>query len=298
MSKTPVLLVPLITPLGPDGSPDSQALLRLAHDVLAGGAAGVVLFGTLGEAQSFSVAERCSVLEALLRGGVDPARVTVGTGAAALPDVVALSRHALAAGCVRQLLLPPFFFKGVSDEGLHRFIAAAIEGAGDPRLRLTLYDIPGLVSVAIAPDVVARLVAGFGAVIAGIKDSVPDWAHVEASLRRFPSLDIFVGNEIFLPQACALGGAGAISGLGNIAPRQMAALVAGQDAPDPVLLAGMRAVYDRVGRYPVVPTVKALTARARNEPALAAVRPPLATVDPAAVPDAAAAADAFLAIGV
>lgn len=296
MTKTPVLHVPLITPLSPDGTPDAPALVRLAQDMLAQGAAGVVLFGTLGEAQSFSTGERRAGLEALLAGGIDPARIMVGTGAAALPDVVALSRHALAAGCVRQLLLPPFFFKGVSDEGLYRFVAGAIDGAGDARLRLMLYDIPGLVSVAIAQDVIRRLVTQYGPVIAGLKDSVPSWDHVEASLTAFPDLDIFVGNEIFLPRAIALGGAGAISGLGNIAPRQMAAVVAA-GAQETPLFHAMCHLYACIGRHPVVPAVKALTARARGDVGLAHVRPPLLPFDLATAPDVTAAADAFVAAG-
>jgi 4-hydroxy-tetrahydrodipicolinate synthase len=209
---------------------------------------------------------------------------------------VALSRHALAAGCVRQLLLPPFFFKGVSDEGLYRFIAGSIDGAGDARLRLMLYDIPGLVSVAIAQDVIRRLVTQYGPVIAGLKDSVPAWDHVEASLTAFPDLDIFVGNEIFLPRAIALGGAGAISGLGNIAPRQMAAVVAA-GAKETPLFHAMCHLYACIGRHPVVPAVKALTARARGHAGLAAVRPPLLPFDLATAPDVTAAADAFVAAG-
>lgn len=295
MTRTPVLHVPLITPLAPDGAIDLRSLSALAVDILASGPAGVVLFGTLGEAQSFSVSERMAGLEALLDAGIDPARIMVGTGAAALPDVVALSKHALAAGCVRQLLLPPFFFKGISDEGLHAFIAGAMDGAGDPRLRLTLYDIPGLVSVAIARDVIFRLVDAHGPVIAGIKDSVPAWEHVEESIRSFPKLDVFVGNEIFLPRALAIGGAGAISGLGNIAPRQMAAIVAAGADGEGASFDRMCALYDRIGRHPVVPAVKALTARARGNASLAAVRAPLTRFDLDAASDVTAAADAFLA---
>jgi 4-hydroxy-tetrahydrodipicolinate synthase len=297
MTKTPVLHVPLITSLAADGTPDHPSLVRLAQDMLSSGAAGVVLFGTLGEAQSFSVAERKAGLEGLLSGGIDPSRIMVGTAAAALPDVVDLSRHALASGCTRQLLLPPFFFKGISDDGLHAFIARSIEGSGDTRLRLMLYDIPGLVSVAIAQDVIRRLIDGFGPVLAGLKDSVPDWAHVEQSLKAFPQLDVFVGNEIFLPRAIALGGAGAISGLGNIAPRQMADVVAAGADGDTPLFAAMCHLYDRIGRNPVVPTVKALSARARGDAALAVVRPPLVTFDLTAAPDVTAAADAFVAAG-
>lgn len=294
MAKTPVLHVPLITPLAPDGSLDAGSLARLARQVLDDGAAGVVLFGTLGEAQSFSAAERKAGLDALLSGGVAPERIMVGIGAAALTDVTDLSHHAAAAGCLRQLLLPPFLFKGVSEEGLFRFIAAVIEGANDAGLRLTLYDIPGLVGVPISQPVIFRLIDRFGPVIAGLKDSVPDWAHVETSLKSFPDLDIFVGNEIFLPQALALGGAGAISGLGNLATAEMAALLRPGLAEDDPDFDAMCALYHRISRHPVVPAVKALTARARNDAALAHVRLPLVGFDLDTAPDILEAAEAFL----
>ncbi|SDX05271.1 dihydrodipicolinate synthase family protein [Roseicitreum antarcticum] len=296
MTKTPVLHVPLVTPLTPGGTLDLPSLARLAQDMLSEGAAGVVLFGTLGEAQSFSVAERKAGLDALLSAGIDPEQIMVGIGAAALPDTIELSRHALGSGCARQLLLPPFFFKGVSDEGLFRFIAATVEGADDPRLRLMLYDIPGLVSVAISQDVIARLTDRLGPVITGLKDSVPDWAHVESSIRTFPHLDVFVGNEIFLPRAIKLGGAGAISGLGNIAPRQMSALVASK-GDDAHLFSAVCTLYDCIARHPVVPTVKALTARSREDATMAAVRAPLDMVNLDQMPEVTAAADALLAIG-
>ena len=297
MNKTPVLHVPLITPLAQDGSIDLDALTGLATDMLGGGAAGVVLFGTLGEAQSFSVDERKAGLDALLAGGIEPGRIMTGIGAAALSDAVELSRHSLAGGCVRQLLLAPFFFKEISDDGLYDFIAAAIDQAGDERLRLTLYDIPGIVSVPIARDVISHLVDAFGPVISGLKDSVPSWEHVEESIRSFPQLDVFVGNEIYLPRALAIGGAGAISGLGNIAPRQMATVVAAGANGETELFGRMCALYDRIGQHPVVPAVKALAARTRGDAGMARVRPPLQSFHLAGAPEVTAAADAFLSAG-
>lgn len=297
MAKTPVLHVPLITPLGVDGEIDLPRLTQLAQYILSQGAAGLVLFGTLGEAQSFSVAEREAGLEALLSAGIDPMQIIVGTGAAALPDTIKLSRHALASGCPRQLLLPPFFFKGIAQDGLYRFIAAVIDGVGDKSLRLTLYDIPGLVSVDISQAVIARLIKAYGPIIAGLKDSVPDWDHVESSIQAFPDMDVFVGNEIFLPQAIAHGGAGAISGLGNVAPRQMAALVA-SGGKNEALFSAMCALYDCIAQHPVVPTVKALTARSRADASMAEVRAPLKTVDLADLPKVVAAADALLGIDI
>ena len=292
---TPVLLVPLITPLGADGGIDIPALAGLSHAALAGGAAGIVLFGTLGEGQSFSLDERRAALEGLLAVGIAPDQITLGIGTAAVPEAVALARHGLALGVTRQLLLPPFFFKGVSDEGVYRVTAETLDAVGDPELRVLLYDIPPVTSVTYAPDVVARLQASHGAVIAGIKDSVPDWRHVETNLERFPDLEFFVGNEIFLPRALEMGGAGAISGLGNIAARQMAAIATGR--ADTGTFERMCALYHAIGRHPVIPTVKALTARQAGIPSLARPRAPLMPVDLGSMPEVVAALDALLGIG-
>ena len=295
MNKKPVLYVPLITPLRRKGAIDVQAMAVLGRSILEQGAVGLVLFGTLGEAQSFSVEERKAALDALATSELPLDKVIVGTGAAACADVIDLSRHALSVGCFRQLLLPPFFFKGITDDGLFAFLAGAIKGAADDRLRVILYDIPSVVSVAIAPGVIERLVSVFGPTIAGIKDSVASWEHVERSLTRFPGLDVFVGNEIYLPKAIGLGSAGAISGLGNIAPRQMASIVA--SGADGALFKTMCGLFDEIAKHPVIPTVKALTAKARGMPRLAETKPPLVAFDLEAAPEVVAAADAFLAAG-
>ncbi|WP_116084911.1 dihydrodipicolinate synthase family protein [Tropicimonas sp. IMCC34011] len=277
-TETGELHVPLITPLGPDGAPDADKLVMLAQRVMEEGADGLVLFGTLGEAQSFSVPERMAVFDALLEGGIAPDRLIVGIGAAALPDAVSLGRHAAHKGCLRQLLLPPFFFKGIGAVGLTAFFDAVIAGIGRADLRLVIYDIPGVVSVEVPQGVIADLRERHGDVIWALKDSVPDLAHVEASLSGLPGLSVFVGNEIFLPRAMELGARGAISGLGNIAPRQMKALCRPDAGGDPAY-GHLTRLYDAIGKLPVVPTVKALTAHRLGDPSLAVTRAPLPTVD-------------------
>lgn len=284
-NRNPVLLVPLITPLLDDGSIDGAQLSAIARDVVEQGAAGVVLFGTLGEAQSFSLTERKAALEALVASGCSPDGIMVGIGAAALTDVVELARHAIGQGCFRQLLLPPFFFKGISNEGLEDFIAQAIDRIGDDRLRLTLYDIPSVVSVSIERRIIRSLIDRYGPIIAGIKDSVPDAAHVRDSVTDFPELAVFVGNEIFLPEAIALGAAGAISGLGNIAPAQMARIAGSETKADDPVFQQMCTLYAAIARHPVVPAVKALAGWRFDLEKLATVRPPLKTFDLKAAPD-------------
>ncbi|SFZ80718.1 4-hydroxy-tetrahydrodipicolinate synthase [Devosia enhydra] len=287
------LFVPTITPLNADLSCDVAALDMLCKAALADGAEGIVLFGTLGEGQSFSVAERRTILEGLLAAGTPAEKLVVGTGAAALPDMVELTRHALAQGVERSLVIAPFFFKGVSDQGIEAALSQVIDAVDDSRMRVTLYDIPSVVGVAIAPKVIRSLRDRHGPVIAALKDSVGDWGHVHNSIASFPDLEVFVGNEIFLPQALAMGGAGAISGHGNFATRQLAALSAGAEGSD-AIFAAVETLYHAVARHPVVPMVKALAGYRHGQPGFARVRAPLVAVEPA--PEVVAALDALRAI--
>ncbi len=291
---TSSLLVPVITPLHTNGAIDIGALGQVADHVLSNGAAGIVLFGTLGEGQSFSVQERQEALEQLIARGADPAAIVLGIGANAQPDAVALARHGLRHGVHRQLLLPPFFFKGLGDEGVYRFFSTTIEAISDDTLRLMLYDIPPLTQVTLAPAVVTRLIEAHGDVIHGLKDSVPDRDHVEQSVRTFPGLQIFVGNEIFLPTALALGGSGAISGLGNIAPTQMAAIATGKAGEGSEVFARMCALYDAISAQPVIPTVKALAAVQFGQPDWGVPRLPLSPVDLGTMPAVTEALDGLL----
>lgn len=295
MPRAGKLYVPVISPLSSDGACDTQALIYLSKHALQEGADGIVLFGTLGEGQSFSVAERQAALESLVSSGVPAERLIVGTGAAALPDAVTLTRHALGIGVERSLILAPFFFKGVSDQGVEDAIARLIDGVGDARMRLYIYDIPSVVSVAVAPAVITSLVQRYGAIIAGIKDSVADWAHVENSLKSFPGLEVFVGNEIFIPKALELGGAGAISGHGNIATRQLVALCKGETGRSGKLFASVETLYHAIARYPVIPTVKALAAHRHAKPGYADVRAPLVRMELGAAPEVVKALDDLLA---
>ena len=130
-------------------------------------------FGTTGEGPSFSVAERTAALDAMLGAGVPTSRLVAATGCAALPDTVALTRHALQAGVARSLVLPPFFFKELSDDAVYGCFARLVDSVADSRLRVYLYHIPQFSGVGVAPDVVARLAADYPGIIAGVKDSAP-----------------------------------------------------------------------------------------------------------------------------
>ena len=207
---------PVLVPLLPDLSIDSERFFAHAQWLLAQGCHGLALFGTTSEANSFSVSERKALVEWVIEGGIPPERLMVGTGCCALTDSVELTRHALDAGCRRVLMLPPFYYKGMSDEGLFRSFAEVIERVGDPALEIFLYHFPRLSGVPVTEGLIALLDGEFPEIIAGVKDSSGDWSNTRMMLNRFPHLAIFPGSEIFLLDGLRTGGAGCITATSNV----------------------------------------------------------------------------------
>jgi 4-hydroxy-tetrahydrodipicolinate synthase len=146
---------------------------------------GLAAFGTNSEANSLTVDERIELLEKLVEGGIDPARMMPGTGCCALGDSVRLTAHAVKLGCAGVLMLPPFYYKGVSDDGLFRNFAEVIERVGDARLQIYLYHIPPVSQVAISLPLIERLLKAYPENIAGVKDSSGDWKNTKAMLDAF-----------------------------------------------------------------------------------------------------------------
>ena len=192
-----------LTPLDDRGAVDHGRLAAHVGRLFDAGIDGIVPFGTTGEGQSFGVGERKDGLEALIAAGIAPDRILAATGCVALPETIDLTRHAIARGCAGALVLPPFFWKRVTDDGLHASYAALIEGVADARLRLYLYHIPQVTAVPIAAAVVARLRAAYPGVVVGLKDSAGDLDHSLAMLSRFPDLAVFAGHEPHLQSMLA-----------------------------------------------------------------------------------------------
>jgi 4-hydroxy-tetrahydrodipicolinate synthase len=269
-----------LTPLGADGRPDHARLVTHVRRLFAAGVDGIAPFGTTGEGQSFSVAERRDGLEALLAAGIDPARIVPGTGCAALPDTIELTRHAVAAGCAGALVLPPFFFKDVSVAGVYESFARVIDAVADTRLRLFLYHIPQVSGVAIPDKAIARLVDAYPGLIAGVKDSQCDLEHSLRLLASFPKLSIFVGFEPHLPAALAAGGAGTICGIANLYPRLIRRLYDhANDARHRDDLNRVERFIGALDSYPLFPAFKALQAELSGDPAWNTLRPPLVPLD-------------------
>ena len=268
------------TPVGADGAPRLDLFAAHCRALIAEGCHGVALLGTTGEANSFSLAERHALLDAALAAGLAGDQLLPGTSSCNVPETVALTRHAVDSGARGSVLLPPFYYKGVSDEGLFRFYASVIEGVGDDRLRVVLYHIPQVTQVPISHDLIARLLAAFPGIVVGIKDSAGDLANMTAMVERFPGFAVLAGADPLLLPLLRAGGHGCITATSNL--RADALRVVWDGWADPAAAAAVEAAQDRINAwrtltnaYVQLPTVKAMVARARGDAAWLNVRPPL-----------------------
>ena len=225
-----------------------------------------------------SVAEKRKLLEALVAGGVPAAALMPGTGHCALSDSIEMTRAAVELGCAGVLMLPPFYYKGVSDEGLYRNFAEVIERVGDERLQLYLYHIPPVSQVAITVGLVDRLLSKYPGIVAGLKDSSGDWNNTKSMLDAFAkrSFDVFAGSEVFLLDNMRNGGKGCITATGNINPGPIANVYKNwRSAEADKLQAGITATRKIVQKQPMIPALKAAVAHFGNDAAWKTCRPPL-----------------------
>ena len=288
MTKTPKLFVPAITPFKPDLSVDTERFVANCRALLADGADGLAPFGTTSEANSLSVAERIDLLDALIDAGVAADRLIPGTGCAALPDSIALTRHAIGRGCLGTLTLPPFYYKGVPEQGLVDSFAAIIDAVADDRLKIYLYHIPQMTGVPITLTLIEALLAKFPGTFVGLKDSSGNWENTKATIEAFPELDVYSASEALIPQNVATGGAGCISASANVNARNIKALMGALGTPEEAAIAAgvteLRKIFEGL---PLIPAIKAATARRHDDDNYAIVRPPFVRL--AATHDAAIA---------
>ena len=262
----------MLTPLDRDGGVDHPRLVDHARRLLARGVDGLAPFGTTGEGQSFGVGERAAGLSALLSAGIPAAKLVAATGCAALSETITLTRHGVQSGCAACLVLPPFFFKELSDEGLYAWYSRLIDAVGDNRLRVLLYHIPQVTDVPLSVDLVARLAEAFPRIIVGVKDSSGDLANTQALLARVPQLAILVGHEPHLPRAVRAGGAGTICGVANTYPAIVRALLSPNvTQADEERIATF---LDIVFRQPFLPAFKAIVAAQTGDAGWHAMCPP------------------------
>src|SRR6188474_190555 len=272
------VLSPVVTPFKKDYSPDAERFVRHCRWLLRSGCAGLAVFGTNSEANSMSVSEKRRLLEALVKGGVPASALMPGTGHCALSDSIEMTRAAVQLGCAGVLMLPPFYYKGVSDEGLYRNFAEVIERVGDERLQLYLYHIPPVAQVAITLPLIERLLSKYAGIVAGVKDSSGDWSNTKAMLDAFANegFDVFAGSEAFLLDNMRNGGKGCITATGNINPGPIANVYRSwRSAEAERLQAGISATRKIVQKQPMIPALKAAVAHFGNDPQWKTCRPPL-----------------------
>ena len=267
------VIAAIATPVGEDGAPDLKRAVALARSLLDNGCDALNVLGTTGEATSFSLAERREVMSAYRAAGLPMERLMVGTGAAAVADAVALTRHAAELGFAGALVLPPFYYKGVPDDGLVVYIDKLVRATTDRPIPIYLYHFPAMSGLAWHMALIRRLRENFGGRIVGLKDSSGDMAFARAAAAIATDFAVFPSNEAALLEARAGAFAGCISATANVNSELCARAWREGDAAALEVAVNIRKLFD--GK-PLVSGVKALLGHIYADPALGRVKPPLA----------------------
>ncbi|MEE3237233.1 MAG: dihydrodipicolinate synthase family protein [Pseudomonadota bacterium] len=273
------VLSPVITPFTDTLMPDAARLINQCQWLLSQNV-GLAVFGTNSEANSMSVGEKIELLDRLVESGIDTNRMMPGTGCCASTDTVDLTAHAVKLGCAGTLMLPPFYYKGVSDDGIYANFADVIERVGSSDLRIYLYHIPPIAQVGFTPELIERLITDYPDTIVGIKDSSGDWDNTQAMLdRKWDDFRIFVGSESFLLENMRNGGAGCISATANVNPAAIDHLYEHWQADNAdVIQQKLDDIRDAVMAYPMIAALKATVAEFSGDNAWRTVRPPLVSL--------------------
>ncbi len=278
------LIAPILSPFNDDLSFNQDLYNALAAELLATGCSGLAPFGTTGEALSVSSAERMAALEGLVASGIDPRVIIPGTGLCNLPESIALSRHAVELGCAGVMTLPPFYFKGMGDDGYFVYFEKLIDGVDHPDLKIYLYHIPQVSGVGLSIDLVKRLRAAYPEIIVGIKDSSGNWENT-ARLLEIDGLIVYPGAELPVIDAIRLGGPGCISATANLNGTDIARVIdlchdgKWQDAE--AAHEAVKAVRLLFQDYAPIPAQKALLAKRTGDARWNNLRPPFRAIDDA-----------------
>ncbi len=268
-----------VTPLNDDLTVNLDAMVGHHKWLLANGCDGIAVLGTTGEANSFSVRERLGVIEAAANSGIAKEKLLIGTGCCAPTDTIELTRAALDAGLTQVLMLPPFYYKGVSDDGLYASFDHVIQKLADERLRIVVYDFPLMTGLEISVDLLVRLNSAYPDTVVGVKDSSGNWPAMQAVAEAMPGYRTFAGTEQYLLAVLGVGGAGCITATGNatsnLCQAVYSAYVAGDMAAAEAAQETATATRLMLQAHGAVPAMKELMAQNSGNPAWRNMRPPL-----------------------
>jgi 4-hydroxy-tetrahydrodipicolinate synthase len=273
MSKLKGVIAAVATPVNEDGSPDTARATKLARYLIDNGCDGLNVLGTTGEATSFSLEERKRVMDAYKSAGLPLDRMMVGTGAAAVADAVALTRYAAELGFAGALVLPPFYYKGVPDDGLAAYVDTIVQSTRTTPIAIYLYHYPALSGLPWHVTLIRRLLDTHGTRIVGLKDSSGDMAYAREAAAISKEFDVFPSTEAVLLEARGGAFAGCISATANLNADLCARAFHGGDATALDAAVTIRKLFD--GKA-LVPGVKALLSHIHQDAALGRVKPPLA----------------------
>lgn len=278
------IVCPILTPFNHDLSFNDDLYLQHAQNLLDSGIHILSPFGTTGEALSMSVAERIKAVDCLVDGGIDPSRIMPGAGLCNFPETLRLVRHAIERGCRAVMLLPPFFYKNASDEGLFGYFSKLIETINSPDLKICLYHIPPMAGMGFSPELASKLSHAFPETVVAYKDSSGKMENTLGIRSQAPDLSVFPGSEIYLKAGLENGCAGCISATCNInsqAIRDVYDIFFGHEAGD--LNAKNAEMIDfrrKIDAYSPISIMKGILAREWREERWRNVRLPLLPATP------------------
>jgi 4-hydroxy-tetrahydrodipicolinate synthase len=273
----------VLTAMKPDYSPDLDRMAAHAHWLLGNGCNGLGILGTTGEANSFSATERKQILEGLIARGVPAAKMMPGTGVSSITETVELTQHARAQGCRGVLLLPPFYYKGPSDDGLFAYFSEVAKRVGGG-IALYLYHFPQQSAVPFSLDLIGRLLDAHPGVFKGVKDSSGDYANMKAMVDRFASrgFEVYSGSDEFVQKILADGGAGCITAASNANCPWGGIVYAKRTGPEAdAAQAMLTATRKAATAVPLIPGLREIIARSTGDDAWRTIRPPHLPLDAA-----------------
>jgi 4-hydroxy-tetrahydrodipicolinate synthase len=278
---------PVVTPFKDNLAVDEDKFVEHCKWLIANGVS-LAVFGTNSEANSLSMTERLYLTDTLIESGVDASRLMPGTGCCSIPETVKLTRHATENGAAGVLMLPPFYYKDLSEDGLFAYFSEIVQQVGSDDLRIYLYHIPQVTQVPITVSLIARLLKHYPNTFCGLKDSSGDWAGTQRIIESFAKdgFDVFPGSEMFMLDALRIGGAGCISATANVNPKAIVRLYENwKDETADTLNESVKSLRKVFQQYAILPAMKETIARYRQEPSWVNVRPPLIRIDELAASD-------------